>query len=72
VFGIVMLFVSIPAGRLVYCILGLAIFAVFTMFDFQRLRAATPDDAVYIATSIFVDILNVFLLVLQLFGLSRD
>jgi modulator of FtsH protease len=72
VFGIVMLFVSIPAGQLVYCILGLGIFAIFTMFDFQRLKAATPDDAVYIAASIFVDILNVFLLLLQLFGLSRD
>lgn len=72
VFGIVMLFVSIPGGRLVYSILGLGIFAVFTMFDFQRLRAATPDDAVFIAASIFVDILNVFLLLLQLLGLSRD
>jgi modulator of FtsH protease len=72
VFGIVMLFVSIPGGHLVYCILGLGIFAIFTMFDFQRLKAATPDDAVYIAASIFVDILNVFLLLLQLIGLSRD
>jgi modulator of FtsH protease len=72
VFGIVMLFVSIPAGYLIYCILGLVIFGVFTMYDFQRLRVAHPDDAVLIAASIFVDVLNVFLLLLQLLGLSRD
>lgn len=72
VFGIVMIFVQIPAGQLIYCIIGLGIFAIFTMFDFQRLRTAHPDDAVFLAASIFVDVLNVFLLLLQLLGLSRD
>jgi modulator of FtsH protease len=72
VFGIVMIFVSIPAGQLIWCIAGLAIFAVFTMYDFQRLKNAHPDDAVFLAASIFLDILNVFLFMLQLLGLSRD
>ena len=70
--GIVAIFVSIPAGNLIWCIAGLAIFAVFTMYDFQRLKTAHPDDSVYLAASIFVDVLNVFLLMLQLLGLSRD
>lgn len=72
VFGIVSIFVSIPSGQLIWCIAGLAIFAVFTMFDFQRLKSAHPDDAVYLAASIFIDVLNVFLLMLQLLGMSRD
>jgi FtsH-binding integral membrane protein len=38
VFGIVLIFVHIPAGDLIYSVLGLVIFAGFTMFDFQRLR----------------------------------
>ena len=43
VFGIVLIFVQIPAGSLIYSVLGLVIFAGFTMFDFQRVRAArTP------------------------------
>jgi FtsH-binding integral membrane protein len=44
------------------------IFGGYTIFDFNRLRRAGIEDAVPIAASIFVDILNVFLLFLQLFG----
>ena len=69
VFGIVLIFVNIPGGRLIYAILGLAIFAVWTMFDFQRLRRSrTGDAAVPIALGIFLDIFNVFLFFLQIFG----
>ena len=42
VFGIVLIFVQIPGGSVIYAVLGLAIFAVFTMVDFQRLRQ-NPD-----------------------------
>ena len=35
-FGIVLIFVNIPGGALIYSVLGLAIFADFTMRDFQR------------------------------------
>ena len=38
VFGIVLIFVRIPHGDLIYSVIGLVIFAGFTMFDFQRLR----------------------------------
>src|SRR5436309_9084827 len=38
VFGILLIFIRIPNGQLIYSILGLVIFAVFTMVDFQRLR----------------------------------
>ena len=41
VFGIVLIFVQIPGGDLAYSVLGLVIFAGFTMFDFQRLRTNT-------------------------------
>jgi FtsH-binding integral membrane protein len=71
-FGIVAIFVSIPNGQTVYAVAGLAIFGGFTIYDFNRLRRASPDSAVVIAVSIFLDIFNVFLLVLQLFGGGRD
>src|SRR3984885_11951003 len=38
VLGIVLIFVHIPGGDLAYSALGLVIFALFTMFDFQRVR----------------------------------
>jgi modulator of FtsH protease len=69
VFGIVTIFVRIPNGSLIYAILGLVIFAGFTMIDFQRLRR-TKDIRVapLLAASIFLDILNVFLFFLSIFG----
>jgi FtsH-binding integral membrane protein len=68
-FGILLIFVNIPGGDLIYAILGLVIFAGFTMFDFQRLRKTSDIRAApLLAASIFLDILNVFLLLLSIFG----
>jgi FtsH-binding integral membrane protein len=67
VFGIVAIFVRIPNSQLIYAILGLAIFAGLTAFDFQRLRRTQDIRAApVLAASIFLDILNVFLLLLSL------
>jgi modulator of FtsH protease len=71
-FGIVAIFVSIPGSNVIYGVAGLGIFGAFTIFDFNRLRRAGGDSAVPIAASIFLDIFNVFLLVLNLFGGGRD
>jgi len=72
VFGIVMIFVRIPHGSLIYSVLGLVIFAGLTTFDFQRLRRSTDlDSAPMIAASIFLDVLNVFLFFLRIFSRSR-
>ena len=67
-FGIVLIFVQIPGGALIYSITGLAIFAGLIAFDFQRLRR-TQDirTAPLLAASIFLDVLNVFLLFLSIF-----
>jgi modulator of FtsH protease len=71
VFGIVLIFVHIPHGSLVYSVLGLVIFAGLTMFDFQRLRRSKDlDSAPLIAASIFLDLLNVFLFFLRIFSRS--
>jgi modulator of FtsH protease len=60
--------VQIPGDALIYSIVGLLIFAALTAFDFQRLRQSTDlASAPLMAASIFLDILNVFLLFLQLF-----
>src|SRR3954463_7376802 len=72
VFGIVAIFVSIPNGNIIYAIAGLGIFGAFTIFDFNRLRRASADGAVTIAASIFLDIFNIFLFLLNLFGGQRQ
>jgi FtsH-binding integral membrane protein len=69
VVGIVLIFVHIPGADLAYSVLGLVIFAGFTMFDFQRLRTSGDVTAApLLAASIFLDILNVFLFFLQIFS----
>jgi len=72
IFGIVLIFVQIPGGDLIYSVLGLVIFAGFTMFDFQRLRTSKDiRSAPLLAASIFLDILNVFLFFLRIFSRSN-
>ena len=72
-FSIVLIFVNIPDGALIYAILGLVIFAVLTMVDFQRLRRNTDaSSAPLLAASIFLDILNVFLFFLSIFSGRSD
>jgi FtsH-binding integral membrane protein len=69
VFGVVLMFVSIPAGNVIYAVLGLVIFAGYTMYDFQRLRRTEQIQAApLLAASIFLDVFNVFMLLLSLFG----
>ncbi len=68
VLGIVLVFVSIPHANVIYAVAGLVIFGGFTVIDFDRLRRAGMNDAVPIAAGIFLDIFNVFLLMLELFG----
>ena len=68
VFGIVAIFVAIPSANIIYAVAGLGIFGAFTIFDFNRLRRAGQAEAVPIAASIFLDVFNIFLLLLTLFG----
>jgi FtsH-binding integral membrane protein len=72
VFGLVTIFVSIPHANIIYCVLGLVIFGGFTIIDFNRLRRANNYAAVPIAAGIFLDIFNVFLFFLQIFGGNRN
>jgi len=72
VFGIIGIFVSIPHGNVIYSVAGLVIFGGYTIFDFNRLRRANMASAVPIAAGIFLDIFNIFLLMLRLFGGGRS
>ena len=71
VFGIVLVFVNIPGGYLIYSVLGLVIFGAYTIFDFNRLRRADMSSSVPIAASIFLDVVNVFLFFLTILGGGR-
>jgi modulator of FtsH protease len=66
----VLVFVRIPSAYAVWSLVGLGVFGLYTVLDFNRLRRAGTDEAVPIAAGIFLDVLNVFLLFLRLFARS--
>jgi FtsH-binding integral membrane protein len=69
--GIVLIFVNIPALYTAYALAGLAIFGLYTVIDFNRLRRAGTNEAIPLAAGIFLDVLNIFLLFLRLFARSN-
>jgi len=66
--GIVLIFVHIPAVYTAYALFGLAVFGLYTVIDFNRLRRAGSQEAIPLAAGIFLDILNIFLLFLRIFA----
>ena len=66
--GFLLIFVRIPAAYTIYSIVGLGIFSLYTIVDFNRLRRAGQQEAIPLAAGIFLDVLNIFLLLLRLFG----
>ncbi|HEY1567196.1 MAG TPA: Bax inhibitor-1 family protein [Solirubrobacteraceae bacterium] len=68
--SILLIFVRIPAAYTLWSIFGLVIFGLYTVVDFNRLRHGGTEEAVPLAAGIFLDVLNIFLLFLRLFGRS--
>ena len=66
--GIVLIFVDIPGAYTAWSVAGLVIFGGYTVVDFNRLRRAGTEEAIPLAAGIFLDVLNIFLLFLRLFG----
>jgi len=66
--GIALIFVHMQALYTAYAIAGLAIFGLFTVVDFNRLRHAGTNEVIPLAAGIFLDILNVFLFFLRIFA----
>lgn len=72
VFGLVTVFVSIPGANVIYSLLGLGIFGGYTVLDFNRMRRAGMEEVVPLAAGIFLDVINIFLFFLRLFGGGRS
>src|SRR6201991_4592224 len=69
--GIVLIFVRLPAAYTIYSFFGLAVFGLYVVIDFNRLRRAGAQEAIPLAAGIFLDVLNIFLFFLRIFGRSR-
>jgi FtsH-binding integral membrane protein len=70
--GIVLLIASIflPISQLLISGFLGVVFVGLTIFDFWRVKAARPgdDNALLIAVSLYLDFINIFLILLRIFG----
>ena len=70
-----MFFFKSPLVRLISAYVGAVVFSLYLLYDFNRLKEAAGDTswqtAVQIAISIYLDIINLFLDLLQIFADSN-
>lgn len=77
-FGIVLIFVQSETGRLIRAIIGALLFSMYIIYDTQlivggknRKHQMSIDDYVFGALMLYMDIINLFLYLLELFGDRR-
>jgi FtsH-binding integral membrane protein len=68
VFGFVGVLLSIPNASLIYALAGLVVFGGYTVLDFNRMRRTGMEEVVPLAAGIFLDVVNIFLFFLRIFG----
>jgi len=78
-FGFIMIF--LPRDRtmyLVYACIGAVIFSLYIVFDTQMMLGGkhkyslSPEEYVFAALNLYLDIINLFLYILRIVGIARD
>ncbi|XP_060534487.1 protein lifeguard 1 isoform X2 [Cylas formicarius] len=78
VFGIVAIFVRNRIVQLVYASLGALIFSIYLIYDTQLMMGGkhkysiSPEEYVFAALNLYLDIINIFMYILAIIGSSRD
>ncbi|RWS24838.1 lifeguard-like protein, partial [Leptotrombidium deliense] len=77
VMGIIMMFVKSDLLRVVYAALGAFIFSAYLVIDTQMIIGGnhkyqmSPEDYVFAAITLYVDIINLFLMILSLLNSAQ-
>ena len=78
-FGLVLMFFpKYPVIRLIYACFGALLFSIYLIYDTQLMMGGdhkysiSPEEYVFAALNIYVDIVNIFLYILQIIGETRD
>lgn len=78
IFGIVAIFVHNRIVSLVYASLGALIFSMYLVYDTQLMMGGkhkysiSPEEYVFAALNLYVDVINIFIYILTIIGASRD
>lgn len=77
-FGIVAIFVHNKIVQLVYACIGALVFSVYLVYDTQLMMGGnhkysiSPEEYIFAAINLYVDIINIFMYILAIIGHSRD
>ncbi|CAH1101803.1 unnamed protein product [Psylliodes chrysocephalus] len=77
-FGIVAIFVHNKIVQLVYASLGALIFSVYLVYDTQLMMGGkhtysiSPEEYIFAAINLYVDVINIFMYILAIIGRVRD
>lgn len=78
-FGILVAIMRSNILRIVYAAIGVLVFGLFLVYDTQLILGGKhreysygPDDFIIAALNVYLDIINIFLYLLRIFGSSRD
>lgn len=78
IFGIVAIFVPGQIIGLVYASLGALLFSVYLVYDTQLMLggnhkyAISPEEYIFAALNLYLDIINIFMYILTIIGLARN
>lgn len=78
IFGIVAIFVPGKTISLIYASLGALIFSVYLIYDTQMMMGGkhkysiSPEEYIFAALNLYLDIVNIFMYILTIIGLTRD
>lgn len=77
-FGFLMIFFHNRVLSIIYASLGALIFAVYLVYDTQimmgggKMYSISPEEYIFAALNLYLDIVNLFLYILQLVAAARD
>lgn len=77
-FGFLMIFFHSRVLSIVYASLGALIFAMYLVYDTQimmgggKMYSISPEEYIFAALNLYLDIVNLFLYILQLISAARD
>lgn len=77
-FGIIAMFFKGRTITLVYASIGALLFSVYLVYDTQMMMGGkhkysiSPEEYVFAALNLYLDIVNIFLYILTIIGASRD
>ncbi|XP_017300288.1 protein lifeguard 1-like [Diaphorina citri] len=78
IFGIVMIFFHGKVMTLIYASLGAILFSVYLIYDTQLMiggshrYSISPEEYIFAALNIYLDVVNIFLSILQILGAANS